>query len=216
MTRARLLALFILAACSGEKDAAPAPAPTAAPTAKARSNVKKFESPVPYGKHVACADLVDGARFGTQIGDQIGEVKDKSNSNSSATSVCSFIRAGAPPTSDAQLKAYKKNAMKLGTLPGDEYCTLTAFCSYPADLEEFKKKCETEGGREDTSLGQFACVKEYQRASDYAYTYRAIDPETQCIFEVMGGPSVTDEALVQNCTRAALETITPDNIKKFY
>lgn len=222
MTRRLVPALLlVLAACSGEK--ADAPAGDGKPTEgaeaeggkkKKKSNVKKFTSPVPYGKHVSCANLVDGAKFATYINGEIGEVKDKSDSNAEATSVCAFMRGGEPPSNDAQLRQAQN--MKLGVLPGDEYCTLTAFCSYPAEPEEFKKKCQEDGHREDNSLGQFACVREYQRATEYAYTYRVIDAETQCIFEVMGGPSVTDEALVQGCTKAALETIGPENIKTFY
>jgi hypothetical protein len=217
-----LVVAVLVFACSTDK-----PTPTAAEgdskavegadkPKKKRSNVKHFVSPVPYGKQVACADLVDGAKFATFIGDEVGEVKDKNKNNAEATAVCGFIRAGAPPTTDAQLRAFKKNGMKLGVLPGDELCTVTAYCSYPADLDEFKKKCQADGHREDSSLGTFACVKEFQRAEAFAYTYRVIDAETQCIYEVMGGPSVTDEALVQSCTRAALETIGPENIKKFY
>jgi hypothetical protein len=215
------ISVLAVAAACGKSDEPPASKPaeggeggSAAPGTekKKRSNVKKFVAPVPYGKQVACANLVDAAKFATYIGDELGEVKDKSDSNLEATSVCAFFRAGTPPSEKEQQRAFNKNAMKLGVLPGDEYCTLTAFCSYPAELEEFKKKCQADGHREDGSLGQFACVREYQRASDKAFTYRVIDAETQCIFEVMGGPSVTDETLVQNCTRAALETIGPQNI----
>jgi hypothetical protein len=209
------IALTLSTAACG-KDDAKSDQPAAKPEAKKKhSNVIKFESPVPYGKHVACPDLVDGAKFATYIGDEVGEVKDRSSSNAEATSVCSFMRAGTPPSSNDQLRSAQKNALRLGVLPGDEFCTVTAFCSYPANPEEFKKKCDGEGKRENHDLGQFACVQEFQRASEYAYTYRVIDPETKCIFEVMGGPSVTDESLVQNCTRAALETIGPENIKKF-
>jgi hypothetical protein len=216
--RPRVALLLVLSiGCSSSGDDAPAPtAAKPAATEKKRSNVTRFVSPVPYGKHVACADLIDGTRFATYLGDAIGEVKDRSKSNGEATSVCAIMRGGTPPKSDAQLRAYKKNAMKLGVLPGDEVCTVTAFCSYPTDPEAFKAKCEAQGQREDTSIGQLACVRESQRADAYAYTYRTIDAETQCLFEVMGGPSVTDEALVQSCTRAALETIGPENLKKTY
>jgi hypothetical protein len=220
----RLLApalVVVLAACAGDKDA-PAAAKAGEPAAgaaaeapKPKSNVKKFTSTVPYGKHVACADLVDGAKFGETIGDVVGEVKDKSTTNLDATSVCVFIRGGERPSDAEQQRAFKKNGMKLGVLPGDELCTLTTYCSYPANLEEFKQKCEDQGHREDNTLGLFSCVREYQRADKYAYTYRTIDPETQCTFEVMGGPSVTDEALVQRCMRAALETIGSEHLKKF-
>jgi hypothetical protein len=209
------LALPLALACASSEPAdQTAPAEKAAEK-KPRASVKKFEAPVPYGKQIACADLLDPARMGEAIGDAIGEVKDRSSSNREATAACAFMRAGTAPTNNAQLKAFNKNSMRLGVLPGDEYCTVTAFCAYPAEPQGFKKKCKDEGHREDESIGQFACVKEFQRANEYAYTYRTIDADTQCILEVMGGPSVTDEALVQNCTRSALEQIGPEQIKKF-
>lgn len=214
---------FSVIACSSDKDDAVKPAEPEVKEKKKRSNVKKFESAVPYGKHVACADLIpDPAPFAAALAaagmetPEIGEVRDKSKSNLEATSVCAFFRAGTPPSDKDQQRAYLKGGMKLGVLPGDEYCTVTASCSYPTDLDDFKKKCQAEGSREDQGLGQFACVREFQRAELYAYTFRTIDVDSQCIFEVMGGPSVTDENLVRACTKAAIDSVTPEHIKKFY
>jgi hypothetical protein len=211
-----ILLLALVTACSGDKDPAATPAKAAEPTKeKKRSNVKSFVSPVPYGKQVACTDLVDGGKFATFLGVEVGEVKDRSSSNGEATAVCALFLAGTPPSAKQQERAFQKT-MKLGVLPGDELCTVTAFCSYPAVLEDFKKKCEADGNEESQALGQFACVRKTQRGEEYAYTYRTIDNETQCIFEVMGGPSVTEEVMVQSCARAALDTITPENIKNFH
>ena len=36
-----------------------------------------------------------------------------------------------------------------------------------------------------TDLGTPACVHRTQRADEFAYTYRIIDPDTKCVFEVM-------------------------------
>lgn len=215
MVRTALLSSLALVACAGDKEPAPAAQPAAAAeTPKKKSNVKTFTSPVPLGKQVACADLVDGAAFATYLGGEIKEVVDRNKSNREATAACAFIKGGTPPSTRQQERQFSKD-MKLGVLPGDEICTVTALCSYPVDLEDFKKKCEAQGNQESQALGQFACVRQTQRADQYAYTYRMIDAETQCIFEVMGGPSVTDETIVQLCSKAALETITPEAIKKF-
>jgi hypothetical protein len=51
-----------------------------------------------------------------------------------------------------------------------------------------------------------------QRGTENAYTYKLTHPPTKCLLEVMGGPSVTDESLVQNCTRAAIEDLTPGEL----
>jgi hypothetical protein len=216
-----LFTLLALSACKGDKSDKSNPTTTEAAKPddggkKKKSNVITYQSPVPYGKHVACSDLVSAEKMSPYIGDTIGEVKDHSNANSEATAVCAFIRSGTPPSSNEQLKNYEKNNLKLGVLPGDEYCQVVAMCSYPTDLDDFKKKCEKEGNSDNMALGQYACVRTTERGPDYAYTYRVIDPDTKCIFEVQGGPSVTDETLVQNCTKGVLETIGPDNIKNFH
>lgn len=191
----------------GEKPAAPEPAPS--------SNIERIQIAVPYGKQVACSDVIDAALFSKYIGDEIGEVKDRGKSNSEASLSCSLIRAGKPPSSDAQLRKYEREGMKLGVLPGDEYCMVTAYCSLATDLDRLKKKCDDDRDLGNEAVGQFACVHTTQRGTKEAYTYRVIDPDSKCLLEVMGGPSVTDEPLVQNCTRAALEDITVVDLKKF-
>jgi hypothetical protein len=184
-----------------EKQAAPA------------SNIQRVPIAVPYGKQVSCADVIDPALFSKYIGDQVGEVKDRSKSNSESSLSCALIRAGKPPSSDAQLRKFQREGMKLGVLPGDEYCQVTAYCSLSTDDERFEKKCEEQRDSSNEAVGQFACVHTSQRGTKEAYTYRVIDPDSRCILEVMGGPSVTDEPLVQNCTRAALEDIAMAELK---
>ncbi len=180
-----------------------------------KSNIERIPIAVPYGKQVSCADVIDPALFSKYIGDQIGEVKDRGKSNSEASLTCGLIRAGKPPTTDAQLRKYQREGMKLGVLPGDEYCQVTAYCSMATDEDRFKKKCEDQKDIGNESVGRFACVHTTQRGTKEAYTYRVIDPDSKCLLEIMGGPSVTDEPLVQNCTRAALEDIALAELKNW-
>jgi hypothetical protein len=191
---------------------ADSPAPGATP---AGSNIQRIEIAVPYGKQVACTGAIDAALFSKYIGDEIGEVKDRAKSNSESSLSCALMRAGKPPTTDAQLRKFQREGMKLGVLPGDEYCTVTAYCSLATDVERLKKKCDEDKDLGNEAVGQFACVHTSQRGTKEAYTYRVIDPDTKCMLEVMGGPSVTDEPLVQNCTRAALEDIALADLKNF-
>lgn len=223
--RGRILLAAALAAaatgCESGSKADPSPAapvdPVAAPPpVKPGSNIQRVPIAVPYGKQVACADVIDMALFSRYISGEVGEVKDRASSNSEATLSCAFIRAGKPPTTDAQLRKYQREGQKLGILPGDEYCMVTAYCSLATDEERFKKKCDDDKDAVNESVGQFACVHTSQRGTKEAYTYRVIDPDTRCVLEVMGGPSVTDEPLVQNCTRAALEDITLPELKSFH
>jgi hypothetical protein len=187
----------------------------AAPSTAQASNIERIPIAVPYGKQVSCADVISPATFSKYIGDEVGEVKDRGKSNSEASLSCGLIRAGKPPTTDAQLRKYQREGMKLGVLPGDEYCQVTAYCSMATDDERFKKKCEDQKDIGNEAVGRFACVHTSQRGTKEAYTYRVLDPDSKCLLEVMGGPSVTDEPLVQSCTRAALEDIELAELKKW-
>jgi len=198
---------------AGRDPAAGAPGAT---PASPGSNIERIPIAVPYGKQVDCSSVIDIALFSRYIGGPVGEIKDRGESNSEASLSCGLIRAGKPPATDAQLRKYQREGMKLGVLPGDEYCMVTAYCSMATDEDRFKKKCDDDHDVANEAVGQFACVHPSQRGPKQAYTYRVIDPDTRCMLEVMGGPSVTDEPLVQNCTRAALEDITLAELKRFH
>lgn len=221
ITMAMAMTACLAAGCKGEKDPPPAgektaDGDTAAGPAKKKSNIVKVQMAVPYGKQVACAEVFTVETFSKFIGDQIGEIKDKSSSNKEASTSCAFHRAGEPPKTDAQLKKFKQEGLKLGVLPADEYCTVTAFCSMSNDdPEAFKKVCEERGDTGNEQLGTFACVHQTQRGAEYAFTYKVVDQETKCMLEVMGGPSVTDEGLVQNCAKAALDDMAPNKLTNF-
>ena len=213
-----LLTALVAAACSkSEEEPAPASeAPAGEEPKKKKSNIERIQMAVPYGKQVACTDIFEPAAFGEAIGQEIGEMKDKGSSNREASFSCAFHRAGEPPKDNAQLRKYEQEGLKLGVLPGDEFCMVSAYCSMANEVEGLKKTCETRGDSwNDHAVGQPACVHQSQRGVEYAYTYRTIDPETKCLLEVMGGPSVTDEALVQSCTRAALEDVAPGELTNF-
>jgi hypothetical protein len=132
-----------------------------------------------------------------------------------ATSVCSLVRGGEAASQAAQEKAFIKNNMVLGVLPGDEYCLVTLSCGYVANIDDMKKSCERAGGVGNSALNHWACVTTTQRGPKDAYTYQVVHPATTCALKVQGGPSVTDEELVQKCTRAAMDSLTPEGIKNF-
>lgn len=224
------LALILAVGCSSS-DESKGDKPEAAKKEKSdkpKSNVKRIVTAVPSGKTVACTDLFpDISHFKELVADDIGEVKDRGKSNHSVSAVCAFMRGGEPPKNDSQLRKMKQENMKLGVLPGDEYCTVSINCTLATDESDFKDKCEADAKREsdrgsrtqyvgNNAIGQFSCVRKTDRPpSDWAYTYKTIDPDTRCLVEVMGGPSVTDEELVQHCTLAAVQSITMANLKKY-
>jgi hypothetical protein len=208
----RHLSVAVLVFAFGcEEKFKPPPKQKAKPVEK--DNIVKVTTAVPYGKTVPCSDIFEPDKVGTFLNDLV-EIKDRTESTREATAVCAIMRSGEPPKDATELKDKNKNQI-LGVLPGDEYCTISLYCSRPAEMERFKKKCEERGDEGNRDLGQYACVHKSQRAAKYAYTYRTIQRATKCHIEVMGGPSVTDEPLVQNCTKAALELLEKANLKNF-
>lgn len=203
--------------CSEDEDPAAYAKKAAKQTETPRppSDIRDVSVPVPVGKKVACEDWLKLEPFAAALGQELA-VKDKSGSEVEATSVCSIVRAGEPPDAKAQEKMFNEGGMKVGVLPGDEYCLAHLYCSYIAEFEDLEKKCN---GPDDTfnvqALGQPACVHRTQRGPDWAYAYKTIDGDTKCSIVVLGGPSVTDEELVQKCTRATLETLTQAGIQNF-
>jgi hypothetical protein len=206
---------LLTGACKGEIEGGEAP--EIKPVEKKRSNIVKLTPAVPYGKHIACADVLPNMATFTEklgAGHEIGTIKDKGPTRSSATFVCSLIKAGEPPTSPKELKTLEDKYAKLGVLPGDEYCMVTGFCSLANDEETFKRKCDKDSNRPDTLDGQFACVRATEKGAEYSYTYKFIEPDTKCTIEAMAGPSVNDEALVRSCALAARDVITKDGVAK--
>jgi hypothetical protein len=205
-------------ACGGDKEAPP---PKTEPKKK-KSNIKKITLTVPPGQQVPCETIFDVEGFAAATELDIGSLKDRSKSNSSMTAVCAFHRAGEPPKDDKQLAEWTKNNRKLGVLPADEYCTVSLNCSVATDEKSLQERCEKDRlnpvgmteYEDNDSFGHYACVRKTDRPpEDWAYTYRIIDPDTKCLLEVMGGPSVTSEELVQKCTRAGMDQITLDKLK---
>jgi hypothetical protein len=229
-----ILLALTFAACGGDSDK-PEPkkndpeAKNNAKGKKTKSNVKRIVTAVPPNKTVACTDMLpDISKFKELVAADIADaVVDNGKAHLAASAVCRFMRDGEPPKDNAQLARMKKENQKLGVLPGDEYCTVTLDCTLAADEGDFKDVCEKNAKREsergsrtvyegNSDIGQFACVRKTDRPPhDWAFTYRTIDADTSCVVEVMGGPSVTDEGLVQNCTRAALQSVGMEHLKKY-
>lgn len=204
---------LLAGACKGEIEGGEEPEKK--PVAEKKSNVVKLTTAVPYGKHIACSSVLpQTAAFTEKLGaeHEIGAIKDKGPSNSSATFVCSIIKAGDPPASPKELKTLEDKYAKLGVLPGDEYCMVSGYCSLANDEETFRRKCDEDSNRPDTLDGQFACVRATEKGAEYSYTYKFIEPDTKCTLEVMAGPSVNDEAVVRSCALAARDSIVKDGV----
>lgn len=180
--------------------------------AKPASNVTVITTPVPYGTKLACEKLFDVAKLGAALGKEV-TLTDASGSEMDATSVCQIKLAGVPPTAEEQKKKWVDNNRVLGVLPGDEICTVTLSCGFIYDIAEQKRKCESDGQKVSTEVGELTCVKIYEAAADYRYVFSVFDPDTKCKMQVNPGPSVVDEATPKACAKAAVDLITSESIK---
>ena len=182
------------------------------------SKIIKVKTPVAPGAKVKCEDWIDLAVFKARLQEELDVgLKDNSRLEADPTSICSVVKGGEAPSAEEQAKVFEKEGMKIGIVGGDEMCLAYLFCGYVATEADMKRKCDADAMSDMTDLdGQPACVHRTQRAAKWAYKYTVIDPETTCGLEVQGGPSVTEEEMVRNCTRAALESLTKAGISQPY
>ena len=84
---------------------------------------KKITPPVAGGQKVACPTLIDVAAFQNMLGEKEPmTVKDVTSSDAEAAASCSLIRGGKRPNAKEQEALIKKQAGRLGVIPGDETC----------------------------------------------------------------------------------------------
>ncbi len=201
----RVLLVVGCVACL-EKDP---PARQAAKPSEKKSSVVTL--PVPYGKKLPCAGLLDAEKFSAALGKGV-TIDDNTKSDPDATSVCQIKLSGVAPSAKDQLKMWNKNNRVLGVLPGDEMCQVTLYCSFLYDVAEQKKKCEAEGQTVSTDIGSLTCTKALEAGENYRTIVSVLDPDTHCKVQVNPGPSVTEEALVKQCARAASDLIGPQSL----
>lgn len=217
--RATLAVLVLgLSACgNGESAGAEAARRQALEEQKAHQGqsapAKKLSTPVPGEAHVPCAQLIDAAAFQTALGEkQALAVKEVTKTDLDAAASCSLIRGGKRP-SEAEQKAMLKRASRLGVLPGDELCNVTAYCKFIEDPDRFKAACKARKDQDDESLGSYACVHVVAVGADDVKVFRFLDEDTRCILQVRGGPSNVSNDIIQSCAKAARDTIGPAQIK---
>jgi hypothetical protein len=173
---------------------------------------KRLATPVPGGAHVPCAQLLDLAAFQTALGEKEAlAIKDVTKTEDAAAS-CSLLRGGKRP-SEAEQQAMLKKVSRLGVLPGDELCNITAFCWSIEDAERFKASCKERKDHDDESLGSYACVHSVAVGADDVKVYQFFDEDTHCILRVRGGPSNVNTDLIQGCAKTARDSIGPAQIK---
>jgi hypothetical protein len=213
-----LLLILGLGACNSENAGAEAARRAAKEAQAARGQgqaapAQRLATPVPGETRVPCAQLINAPAFQVALGEkQPLAVKDVSAEHRDAAASCSLVRGGKRP-SDAEQAQLIKTTGKLGVLPGDELCNVTAFCWTVEDPARFKARCKERKDLDDESLGSYACVHVVAVGADDVKVFQLLDDDTRCILQVRGGPSNVNNELIQRCAKAARDTIGPDEIK---
>jgi len=174
---------------------------------------KRMATPVAGETKLPCSQLIDAAAFQTALGEKEPlVVKDVTRTDAEATSSCSLIRGGKRPNEAAQQALIKKDG-KLGVLPGDELCNVTAICSKLETPEHFKAGCKTRKELDDDSLGSYACVRMVFVGSADVKVFQLLDDDTRCVLKIRGGASYVDNDGIGSCAKAARDSIGPAQIR---
>jgi hypothetical protein len=174
---------------------------------------RRILPPVPGQAHIPCSQLIDAAAFQTALGEKLPlTVKEVTKGEPDSVASCSLVRGGKPLTA-AEQKSMLQKAGRLGVLPGDELCNVTAFCSTIEDPDRFRASCKERKDRDDESLGSYACVHIQAVGADDVKLFRLLDDDTRCILQIRGGPSNVNNDSIQACAKAARDTIGPEQIK---
>ncbi len=174
---------------------------------------KKISPPVPGEKKIPCEQLIgDAGPYGAAMGElEPMTIKDASKDEPEAASTCALVRGGKRPTETEQQALLKKNG-KLGVIPGDTVCQISAFCWTIEDPDRFRKKCATRKDTDDDSMGSYACRQTVAVGAADVYVYRFFDADTKCILQVKGGASQTDNEAIRKCAITARDSIGPAQI----
>ncbi len=173
---------------------------------------KKISPPVPGEARIPCEQLIDVAAFQTALGEvEPMTVKDAGKNEPEAAASCSLVRGGKKMT-DAEQQALLKKQGRLGVIPGDELCNVSAFCWTIEDPDRFRKKCATRKEADDESMGSYACKQTVMVGAFDVYVYRWFDADTKCILQVKGGASQMDAEITRKCAMTARDTIGPAQI----
>jgi len=214
--------LLLLAACSNaaEEGKAEAKREAEAEAKKMAAQVKpadKIKPPVSQGVRLPCTQIIDPTAFqGALEETEALTVRDSTGAYLDSTVSCTLVRGGARPDAKEQAKIIKKNG-RLGTIPGDPLCVVTMYCWVIEEQAKFREHCKSGPNSllspDESTTGGFACKRTLPQGAFDIDSYKFLDQDTKCLFEVTGGPSMTDNDKIATCARVARESIGPDHIK---
>lgn len=180
---------------------------------KAAPPAKKISPPVSGEAKLPCDQVIKAEAFQTALNEKEPlVVKDVTGKKGDTAASCDLLRGGKM-LSKAEQDALLKKEGRLGILAGDIVCNVRLLCYTIEDPERFKKRCAEKKERSDESMGAFSCVQVVPTGRFDVDLYRFLDEDTKCIFEVRGGPSMTDNDMIRACAKTARETIGPAQIQ---
>lgn len=177
-------------------------------TCAAAPPVAAASPPVAPGTKLACAKLIDPARFTAALREpEMLTVRDDGAQAPDATATCALIKAGARPTPAEQQQLLQRQG-RLGVLPGDAVCQVAAYCWTIEDAARFEAACAPRGGR----FVDHTCVRTIANAAADLEVHTFLDDDSRCVLAVRGGPGNVDNAQVRACAEAARASIGPAQI----
>lgn len=213
--------LLLAAACSNaaEEGRAEAKREAEAEAKKMAAQVKpadRIKPPVPQGSRLPCTQIVDPTAFqGALEETEPLTVRDSTGGYIDSTVSCTLVRGGDRPDAKAQEKIIKKTG-RLGTLPGDPLCIVTMYCWVIEEDAKFRERCKSGPNSilspDESTTGGFACKRSLPQGQFDVDSYKFVDADTKCLFEVSGGASMTDNDKIATCARVARESIGAEHI----
>lgn len=182
--------------------------------AKEESAAPKQRAPVANSRKLDCSQLIDMTSFREALGEKEPmAMRDVSKGVAEANASCSLLRGGRA-LSPKEQEALIKRTGKLGVIAGDELCNITVNCNTVEKEESFLARCKELKLAQDESAGFTACVKKVPHGPVDVMSFRFLDPETKCVIEVRGGPSMVDNDFIGKCAKAARDLIGPEQISE--
>jgi hypothetical protein len=178
--------------------------------------IDKIKTPVPQGTHLKCNQVIDPTAFQGALEETDAlTVRDSTGGFLDSTVSCTLIRGGERPDAKAQAKIIKDTG-RLGTIPGDPVCIITMYCWVIDSEDKLRERCKSGPNSllspDDGTTGGFACKRTLPQGEFDIDSFKFVDNDTKCMFEVSGGPSVTDNDKIATCARVARESIGPEHI----
>jgi hypothetical protein len=215
-----VLLLGLVACDAAEKGRAAAKQEAEAENKQRAAQIKpadRIKPPVPQGTRLPCNQIVDPTAFqGALEETEPLTVRDSTGGFIDSTVSCTLVRGGERPDAKAQAKIIKDTG-RLGTIPGDPLCVVTMYCWVIEEEAKFRERCKPGPNSilspDESSTGGFACKRTLPQGAFDVDSYKFVDADTKCLFEVGGGPSMTDNDKIATCARVARESIGAEHIK---